>query len=218
MTFLDREWTKILGWPGYRVYRHEINEKDKKLKLWVRRKSGNQKLVCGGCGERVNEIREIYEREVRDLRWGEYQVAVVIELYRVNCPKCGVKAEKVEMLPSKAPFSKRFEDAVGQACESAPVLRVARPFHLPERTVRAIDIRYLRRWAERRRKPVLQLMGADEIYLGKSQKFLTVVSNLQSAEPLWFGEGRKKASLDEFFQQLTARQRAGIDAACVDTA
>jgi transposase len=217
MSNLDREWTKILGWPGYRVYRHEINEKDKKLKLWVRRKSGNQKLVCGGCGQRVDEIREIYEREVHDLPWGEYQVTVVIELYRVNCPRCGVKAEKVEMLPSKAPFSQRFEDAVGQACESAPVLRVARQFHLPERTVRAIDVRYLERWAARRRQPALRQMGVDEIYLGKSQKFLTVVSNLQTGEPLWFGWERKKETLDQFLQQeLSPRQRQGIEAACVD--
>jgi hypothetical protein len=26
---------------------------------------------------------------------------VVIELYRVDCPDCGVKAEKIEALPSK---------------------------------------------------------------------------------------------------------------------
>jgi hypothetical protein len=41
----------------------------------------------------------------------------VIELYRVRCPDCGVKTEKVPQLPSKAPFSKRFEEAVGLACE-----------------------------------------------------------------------------------------------------
>jgi hypothetical protein len=128
----------------------------------------------------VQETREIYEREVRDLPWGEYAVSVIIELYRVDCPRCGVKAEKVELLPSKAPFSKRFEEVVGRACESAPVRRVARQFHLPERTVRAIDVRYLERWAERRRKPASRQVGVDEIYLGKSQKFLTVVSNLQS--------------------------------------
>ena len=143
-------WTKILGWPGYRVYKYEISEKKKKLKLWVRRKSGNEKLVCGGCGQRVQDVREIYEWEVRDLPWGEYSVTVVIELYRVNCPRCGVKAEKVEQLPSKAPFSKRFEGVVGQACESARIRRVAHRFHLPERTVRAIDVRYLQRWAARR--------------------------------------------------------------------
>jgi hypothetical protein len=49
--------------------------------------------------------------------------------------------------------------------------------------VRAIDLRYLERWAASRRKPVLKQMGVDEIYLGKKQKFLTVVSNLDSAEP-----------------------------------
>jgi len=44
----------------------------------------------------------------------------------VKCPDCGVKVEKVPLLPSKAPFSKRFEDAVGQACESASARQVAR--------------------------------------------------------------------------------------------
>jgi transposase len=128
-----------------------------------------------------------------------------------------VKAEKVEPLPSKAPFSKRFEEAVGQACESAPIRRVAHQFHLPERTVRAIDVRYLQRWAARRRKPALRQMGVDEIYLGKSQKFLTVVSNLESGEPVWFAWERKKETLDQFFpQELSPRQRQGIEAAGVD--
>ena len=57
----------------------------------------------------------------------------------------------------------------------------------------------------------------DEIHLGKKQKFLTVASNLESGEPLWFGRERKKETLDEFFDtELSARQRAGIEAACVD--
>ena len=36
----ESEWTKILGWPGYRVYRSEINEGAKTLRLWVRRNGG----------------------------------------------------------------------------------------------------------------------------------------------------------------------------------
>src|SRR5580658_9565676 len=100
---------KILGWPGYQVYRSEINEESKTLRLWVQRQRGNRKLECSGCGRRVDEIAETYEREVRDLPWSEYRATVVIELYRVRCPDCGIKAEKVTQLPSKAPFSKRFE-------------------------------------------------------------------------------------------------------------
>ena len=182
-----------------------------------RRKRGNRKLECSGCGRKFAEVYDSYEREVRDLPWSEYRTTVVIELYRVRCPDCGVKTEKVPQLPSKAPFSKRFEEAVGLACESAAVRRVARQFGLASSTVRAIDVRYLSRWSEGRRKPALRQMGVDEIYLGKKQKFLTVVSNLETGEPLWFGRERKKETLDEFFEkQLSAFQRSAIRAACVD--
>jgi transposase len=128
-----------------------------------------------------------------------------------------VKAEKIEPLPSKAPYSKRFEDAVGKACESAAARQVARRMRLAESTVRAIDLRYLERWAAKRRKPALRQMGVDEIYKGKNDKFLTVVCNLETGEPLWFGRERKKETLDDFFgSQLVSRQRRRIEAVCVD--
>ena len=213
----DADWTKVLGWPGYRVYGHEINEEAKTLKLWVRRKRGNRKLVCSGCGRKLGEVYDTYEREVRDLPCFEFRTTVVVELYRVRCPDCGIKTEKVPQLPSKAPFSKRFEEAVGLACESAAVRRVARQFGIAASTVRAMDLRYLKRWAASRRKPALRHMGIDEIYLGKKQKFVTVVSNLQTGEPLWLGPERKKETLDEFFsRQVSAFQRSAIRAACVD--
>ena len=199
------------------MYRQRIDEKNKLLELWVRRKRGNRKLECSGCGQKFADAHDSKERAVRDLPWSLFRTTVHIEVYRVKCPDCGVKVEKVPLLPSKAPFSKRFEDAVGQACESASARQVARRFALPASTVRAIDLRYLERWAAARRRPALRQMGVDEIYLGKKQKFVTVVCNLETGEPLWFGRDRKKETLDAFFQEeLTARQRRGIQAACVD--
>ena len=213
----ENDWTRVLGWPGYRVYQHEINEPAKTLKLWVRRKRGNRKLVCSGCGRKFADGYDSYEREVRDLPWSEYGTTVVVELYRVRCPDCGIKTEKVPLLPSKAPFRQRFEEAVGRACESAAVRRVARQFGLAASTVRAIELRYLQRWSAGRRKPAVRQMGVDELYLGKQQKFLTVVSNLETGEPLWFGRERKKETLDEFFEkQLSGFQRSAIRAGCVD--
>jgi len=151
------------------------------------------------------------------LPWRKYRATVIIELYRVSCPQCGVRVEKVLQLPSKAPFSKDFEDAVGLACESASVRQVARQFGLAASTVRAIDLRYLERWNATRRKDRLEQMGVDEIYFGKQMKFITVVSNLETGEPLWFGQDRKQETLDEFFRiQLKESQRKRIAAACVD--
>lgn len=199
------------------MYRHEINESAKTLKLWVRRKRGHRKLVCSGCGDKFEDAYDAGERAVRDLPWGEFRTTVVIEVYRVRCPQCGVKTEKVPQLPSKAPFSKRFEDAVGQACESAPARQVARRWGLAASTVRAIDLRYLERWQAERKPRALKQVGIDEIYLGRKMKFLTVVSNLESVEPVWFGQDRKEETIDAFFaQNLSPGQRTGILAVCVD--
>ena len=58
----------------------------------------------------------------------------------MRCPECGVRVEKIEQLPSKAPFRKRCEEIIGPACESAAARQVARRFQWAESTVRAIDI------------------------------------------------------------------------------
>ncbi|HXP84152.1 MAG TPA: transposase family protein [Bryobacteraceae bacterium] len=144
-------------------------------------------MECSGCGRKFREIYDTNERAVRDLPWSGFIATVFVEVYRVKCPDCGVKREKVPLLPGKAPFSKRFEDAVGLACEMASARQVARQFGLAASTVRAIDGRYLERWNASRRKLALRQMGVDEIYLGKKQKFLSVVCNLETGEPLWFG-------------------------------
>ena len=105
------------------MYQHQIDEKAKRLTLWVRRKRGNRKIECSGCGRKFTQAYDATERAVRDLPWSGFQTTVWVEVLRVKCPECGVKRERVLQLPSKAPYSKRFEDAVGLACEkrgSAP--------------------------------------------------------------------------------------------------
>jgi hypothetical protein len=94
----------------------------------------------------------------------QYQTTVMGEYYRIRCPECGLKTEQVPQLPTKAPFSKDFEDAVGLACDAAAARQVARQFGMASSTVRAIDLRCLERWNARRRKPALKHMGVDEIY------------------------------------------------------
>lgn len=214
----EKTFTRILKWPGYRVYRHELNEKKKTLKLWVEKKPSRQRqYICSGCGQKLEQCYDRREREVRDLPWSVYLVTVVITVCRVNCPQCGVKNEKIEQIPGKSPFSMRFEEEVGLACEQTPVRQIARRLGLGESTVRGIEQRYLERWRQNRKIPEVRQLGIDEIYLGRKTKFITVVSDLETGEPLWFGTERKKETLDRFFEKhLTEAQRPFIEAACVD--
>jgi hypothetical protein len=63
----ENDGTKVLGWPGYKVYRAKIDKQGERLRLWVRRKRGNMQLICSGCGQLESAIAEFYERDVRDL-------------------------------------------------------------------------------------------------------------------------------------------------------
>ena len=57
----------------------------------------------------------------------------------------------------------------------------------------------------------------DEIFLGKGGKFLTVVSNLETGEPVWVGRERKRETLDrDFAEALPRRRRRFVRAVCVD--
>ena len=95
-----------------------------------------------------------------------------------------------------------------EACEGVGPPSGA-PMRMAESTVRAIDLRCLERWEATRRKPPLRQMGVDEMYSGKREKFLTVVCNLETGEPLWFGT-RKKETFDEFFRgELRPRNASG---------
>jgi hypothetical protein len=64
---------KSSGVAGYQVLQHEVDETNKTLKLWVRRKRGTKKLICSGCGKHCGTIHDTTAREVRDLPWGEYR-------------------------------------------------------------------------------------------------------------------------------------------------
>jgi transposase len=128
-----------------------------------------------------------------------------------------VRTERLPFVTGKAHYTTRLEAAVARDCEAAPVSRVALAWRLPPETVRRMDKRVLRRWAaERPRKP-LRYLGVDELYLGKRDKFLTVVSDLDRTEPIWAGLERKRETLDRFFAEaLPPLRRRAVRAACVD--
>jgi hypothetical protein len=95
----------------HRVYRHEINEATKRLKLWVRRKRGNRKLICSGCGEKFEEYHDVTEREVRDN--ARYYWLLLVEGH-LNRQRFRAMLGRIALLPVRG-----REKVVKSAAESA---------------------------------------------------------------------------------------------------
>jgi len=173
--------------------------------------------VCGGCGISIREVHSWTERRLRDLPWGTWTVWLRVEVHRVRCRRCGVRTERLPFVEGKVHYTARLEAAVAQECEAAPVQRVAAHRGLAPETVRRMDKRALRRWAATRPRTPLRYLGVDEFFVGKTEKFLTVVSDLVTGEPLWVGPERKQETLDRFFAEaLPPARRRAVRAVCVD--
>jgi transposase len=97
------------------------------------------------------------------------------------------------------------------------VSRVAAKWGLPPETVRRLDKRVLRRGAAGRRREPLRSRGGDELSLGKRDKCLTGVSDLERGDPRWVGRARTRETLDRFCAEALppGRRRAsravGVD-------
>ena len=208
---------RILRLPGYGIAGWALDEGANTLTLSIRQTAEEPYYVCGGCGISVREIHSWTERRLRDLPWGTWTVWLRVEVHRVRCRRCGVRTEQLPFVHGKVHYTARLEAAVAQECEAAPVQRIAAQRGLPAETVRRMDKRVLRRWAAGRPRTPLRYVGVDEIFLGKTVKFLTVVSDLETGEPLWVGLERKRETLDRFFAEALplARCRA-VRAVCVD--
>jgi transposase len=143
-------------------------------------------------------------------------VWLVVEVHRVDCRRCGVRTERIDFLEGKHPYTRRFAEAVARDCEDAAVRRVASKWDLSPQTVRRIDKRALEAWSRRRKRRPLRVMGVDELFWQKGE-CLTVVSDLETGEPIWAGPERKRETLDRFFvEYLPPRRRRAVRAVCVD--
>lgn len=101
-----------------------------------------------------------------------------------------------------------------------PVMHVAALHGLSWPTVRRAEERAIERWEATRPAVPLRQVGVDEKWLGRrhsfEHKFVTIVSNLETGEPIWIGKGRDEDTLKRWLQGLSAEQKATIELFAMD--
>jgi len=93
---------------------------------------------------------------------------------------------------------------------------VAQHLGLDWKTVKAIDKFYLQRDYGQPSYNGLRILAVDEISIRKGYRYLTVVLDYLSGRVVFVGKDRKAKTLEKFFNQLSSRQRNGIEAVVMD--
>ena len=128
-----------------------------------------------------------------------------------------MKQEKLPWLANNPFYTKRFADYVGRRCWSATVRDVARELRLDWKTVKALEMEYMREQLRRAGTPGPKVIGIDELSIGRGHNYRIVVSDLVRGRPIWFGgTDRSEKSMDLFFQWLGPRKCQGIRLAVMD--
>lgn len=174
---------------------------------------------CSSIGHACHERLPV--RSWDDLSMSGHRVRVEYAPERVKCKRC--KSTAVERLAFADPHQRqtqRLQQHLALDAFSMPILHVATKYGLGWHTVRRAEVAAIARW-EMTRPPIpLRLMGLDEKYLGRrnklGHKYVTIVSNLESGEPVWIGYGRREETVAEFLAPLSAPEKATIELVAMD--
>lgn len=172
--------------------------------------------TCSGCHQPSTTIHEYCQRSIRDLPILGRSVRLNVELRRVECGACGKRMESVSWLDRYSRMTRRLAEAVTQACRRLPTLHVAELFGLHWDSVRLLERRVLQAALEKLPKAQPKRLVMDEFALFKGHRYASVVLDADTRRVLWIGEGRSRAAIRPFFEELGPEGCARIEAVAMD--
>lgn len=146
-------------------------------------------------------------------------MTLTAELWRLDCPRCGVRLERVSFADPHARVTRRLQWQIGVDCQSMPTSHAAVRHHVSWGKARRAERRFLETWDDARPKYRPRYLGADEIQRGKGYKFWTVLSDLIRGEVIGLARDKTEEALRGLLRdKLDARQRSAVRAVCTDMA
>lgn len=206
----------LMNFPGYVT--EKIDCTPRQVQVFLRR-DGRCALRCPDCGTTMAFNRSDRAR-VQDLPWGTArQVWLEYERVQGRCSQC--RTYHTVRPPGVDDFRRATTRLMHYVC--------ALSRHLPLSEVRAfcgISAATAYRWDKEVLQNVLpepcldgiEVLLVDEKAVRKGHGYVTLVMNGQTGELLHMAEGKKKASLESFFDKLKPEQMLSIKAVGIDPA
>jgi transposase len=173
--------------------------------------------TCSRCGTKTIRRYDHEVRQLRDLSISGRVVYLLVPQWRVPCPQCqAVVTEELDLCDPGQVLTKRYERRIAELCEFLSLQAVAELEGLSWSTVVRIDRKYLKLRKQAYEIGEVRKLCIDEVAYRKGQRYVTVVSDLQTRRVVWVGKGREKATVAAFFQALGPQRTARIECFAMD--
>jgi transposase len=147
---------------------------------------------------------------------GRKNIFFSIDLPRVECKECKVirQIDPGISEPNKR-YTKAFVKAALICVRSMSIQAAAAHLGVDWHTINDIFQGYLKKKYDSKMFKNVTRIGIDETYMGKRHKFLTIVLDLDTGDPIFVGLGKGEDALKPFWKAL-GRRKNKIEAVAID--
>ena len=172
---------------------------------------------CPQCQERM-QIHDYEERRWRHLDSCQFQTIIVSRVPVVRCPTHGAQTVAVPWAEKYARCTRLFERLAIDVMLECSITGACSILGVSWDEADGIKQRAVKRGLARKVPAVMKRLCVDEKGMGQGQDYLTIVAQVTEDQTSvqYVGEERNQASLDAFWEALTAEQLAGVEAVAMD--
>ena len=204
--------------PGFVYGAVRLVKATNTIEVDVRPRRGS-KGHCSCCGKAAPGYDLMPERRFEFIPiWG-YTVILLYAMRRLNCGHCGVvKVESVPWGVGKHSLTEAYMLYLAHWARKLSWKDTALSFGTTWDQV-CHAVQYVVQWGLAHRElGTLRAIGVDEIHIGRSQKFLTLVYQIEAdcMRLLWVGKDRTKHSFEKFFALIGEQVAGKIEFVCSD--
>lgn len=209
-------FSQLLGLEEpWRVERVCFVPKPAHVDVFLKHRSG-ARFACPECGMLLSAYDHTPERRWRHLDHGGHMTWLHARVPRVSCLEHGIRRTQLPWALPDCRFSVAFERHAIDTLLEADVSGAARLLRISWREAWNLMERAVDRGQRAKKKRVIAYLGVDEKAIAKRHQYVTIVCDLQRGTVEYIADDRKKTSLEAYYQSLSAKQLAGIEAVAMD--
>jgi len=189
-----------------------LEQTEPALEITIHPREGSR-AFCSVCGRQAPGYDRLPERRFEFIPFWGILVYFVYAMRRVDCPRCGIKAERVPWAEGKSPICTAYAWFLAGWAKRMAWSQVAQAFHASWHTV-ALAVAQAVQWGRAHMDLTgITAIGVDEIAWRKGHIYATVVYQINEGRKrlLWVGEHRKCKTLLKFFRWLGKERGAAIE-------
>ena len=178
----------------------------------------NGQAICSGCDCKAPCYDRLLSRRFEFVPLWQIAVYFVYAMRRVDCPKCGVKVEKVPWCDGKNQLTTTYRWFLAGWAKRLSWKEVAVAFGTTWQNVFR-SVKHAVSWGLAHRDlEDIEAIGVDEVQWQKGHKYLTLVYQIDTGYKrlLWIGQDRTTKTFLRFFRMLGKKRSGRLKFVCSD--